>query len=191
MAPHLPDRTIARARRGDRTAQREVVEAWWPQLCRWARLECPDPHTAEDGLQDALVRLLRAFGSFDPARPLGPWLHGVVRNACRDARSRSSRHAGREGPLQQEPSATPVDLARRVDLSRGAQQALAALDALPPRRRAVIELVDWQGLTPAEAARELQITPSAARAHLTYARRAMRAHLLTEAPHLRAVVRNS
>jgi RNA polymerase sigma-70 factor (ECF subfamily) len=50
----------------------------------------------------------------------------------------------------------------------------AALDALPPRQRVLMELVELEGFTPTQAAELLEISPATARWHLHTARGALR-----------------
>ncbi|MGH2371439.1 MAG: dihydropteroate synthase, partial [Chloroflexota bacterium] len=52
---------------------------------------------AEDALQDAVVVALRRIGELRDAAAAGPWLHAIVRNACR-MRLRAT-HAHRAEPL--------------------------------------------------------------------------------------------
>jgi RNA polymerase sigma-70 factor (ECF subfamily) len=173
---------LHRATRGDRAALKRVVVEWWPRMVRWAVVFCGDAQVAEDAVQEALVRLLRHIRSFDPERPLGPWLKRLVHNACRDELSRRARTSEREAPTTElaQPSPAPGP-ERALDLDRASRQAIAAFEALTPRQRQILDRVDLQDHSPAEVAADLGITAGAVRNQLFTARRAVRAHLVRTA----------
>ena len=50
-----------------------------------------DPVVAEEALQETWIHAIEAAGRFDAARPLVPWLVGVLKNKCREARRRERR----------------------------------------------------------------------------------------------------
>lgn len=165
---------LERATRGDRAALRRVVDHWIPTIRRWAWLYCSDRALAEDAVQESLVRLLRFIDRYDPSRPFGPWLKALVHNACRsEIVGQARRHDREEPPTGAEP-APCVRLDRGLDLARATAQVHAAFRTLSPRQRQIFDLVDLQGLTPKEAAAELELTPGAVRGQLFAARRALR-----------------
>lgn len=171
---------LRRATRGDRAALRHVVDQWIPRIRRWAFVFCGDPTVAEDAVQESLVRLLRFISRYDPDRPFGSWLKALVRNACRDEVARRGRTEAREvEPTTTEP-ASSQRLDRALDLSMAVDQVHVAFRELAPRQREIFDLVDLQGISPSEAARELGLSPGAVRAQLAAARRALRERLTTD-----------
>jgi RNA polymerase sigma-70 factor (ECF subfamily) len=173
---------LHRATHGDRAALKRVVTEWWPRMVRWSVVFCGDAQLAEDAVQDALVRVLRHISSFDPERPLGPWLKRLVHNACRDQLARHSRHEDRETPTAELPAtgrAPSTD--RALDLDRASRLAVAAFERLTPRQREILDRVDLQGHSPHEVAEALEITAGAVRNQLFAARRAVRTHLVRTA----------
>lgn len=165
---------------------------WWPQVRRWALYTCGDAVLADDAAQDALVRLLRHLPSWDPARPLGPWLRQIVRRAGIDMLAARSRDAARLQTLDDlsAHSSTPgVD--RALDLAQEAARAKAAFTSLTPRQREALTLVDLDGLTAVEAAQRMAIEPSAVRAHLTQGRRALRTWLLRRGHDVRLLLQET
>ena len=157
-----PDEVVLRAAvAGDRQAQGAIARLYYPRMRRWALLESGDPMSAEEAVQEALVRWVRHSGTFDLSKPFTPWLRTLVRNACRDAKRGRWRVLeflpwGRRAP----------DIERRVALSQAANKALSAFSQLTPRQREVVDLVDLQGLSAVEAAEELGMSPATARVHL-------------------------
>jgi RNA polymerase sigma factor (sigma-70 family) len=175
---------LAAARSGERTGIDAFTRWIWPQVRRLALVVVGDPTLADDAAQEATLRILRALPSFDASRPFGPWMRTITRNTARNTRNRADPPSA-DGPDR----AAPADLERRLDLDAAASSALRAFMDLPDRQRELIELCDHQGLTPAEAAAELDIHPTTARTGLHAARQALRRALLAERPDLLDLLR--
>jgi len=134
---------------GSKDAAEEIVRRHMPNAYRTAFFITGDPHMAEDVVQDAFERALRAIDRFDASRPFGPWLHGIVSNRAVDLlRAQNglvaldeTRIAGRD----------PYELA---DCSR---ELLAALAALSADRRVVVVLRLIFGYSPKEVAEILEV----------------------------------
>lgn len=167
MNSPTPDSALLlRARRGDRAAQEQIARAWFPSMRRWALLETADPVAADEVVQDALVRFVRHAHTWDGERPFGTWLRTIVRNVARSRRPRSD--------APEIDASTPSRLERSLDLGRTARAALQALAELPVRQREVLDLCDWQGRSPREAAVELDLEPATVRVHLHRGRKRLR-----------------
>jgi RNA polymerase sigma-70 factor (ECF subfamily) len=170
----MKDESLQRAVSGDREALRRVVDLWWPQIRRWALYQCADATLAEDAVQEALVRLVRFIPSYDPLRPFGPWLRTLVRHACHDQLARQSLDRKRHTPVQETMLTSPSAPGRDLDLSRAAREVIRQFEELSPRQREIIDLVDLQGMAPADAAVHLGISAKAVRSQLSDARRRLR-----------------
>ncbi len=173
------------AQGGDRRALDELAERWWTRIRQWAFVEIGDRAAIDDASQDALVKLLDRIDRYDASRPFAPWLRALVRNTCRDQR-RKARPTAQVAEL-----ADFRDPGRQVDLHSGAERALRAFASLTNRQRQVVELCDRQGLSPSEAAAELEIAPGTARSLLHQGRRRLRLELLAERPELLDLLRET
>jgi len=185
--PNDDNRLVAAARDGDPDATNHLSRAIWPQVRRIALAVTGNPTLADDAAQDAMLRILRALPAFDLSRPLGPWVRTITRNTARNTRDR------RDAPVvpPATPPSTQPDLERRMDLDAAASSALTAFADLTPRQREIIELCDHQGLSPTEAAAELDIAPGTARSTLRAARAALRRRLLAQRPDLLDLLRGT
>jgi RNA polymerase sigma-70 factor, ECF subfamily len=108
-----------------------------------------------------------------------PWLLAVANNATRNA-DRSLRRHHRLLARLPEPAAVPdiaEDAARRADDERAMRRILAELRTLGEPERGVIALVDWAGLSYAEAATALGIPVGTVRSRLARAREQLRDRL--------------
>src|SRR5882757_2472351 len=81
---------------GDAGAYRLFLEAVTPYLRalalrRGARFGAPGSD-AEDVVQEVLLAIHLKRGSWDAARPIGPWISTIVRNKMIDSMRRRGRH---------------------------------------------------------------------------------------------------
>jgi RNA polymerase sigma-70 factor (sigma-E family) len=134
----------------------EAYRLYRPGLVKLAAFIVSDQATAEDVVQDVFARLHQRWDMLDdPGNPL-PYLRTAVVNGCRSAirrRGRAQRQAEHDSP------SPPLSTEESVLLSEDRQQVLAALAALTRRRREVLVLRYYVGLSEAEIAATLGISP--------------------------------
>jgi RNA polymerase sigma-70 factor (ECF subfamily) len=142
---------------GDEDAVRTVYARHAGTLLAVATAALRDPGLAEECVQEAFLRAWRAAPSFDPARPLGPWLVTIARRVAIDIyRREACRPRAGDGLPGREPAEPAVDLAR-LERSATVGRVRAALDRLAPEERAVVRLVHLDGRTHREAAARLGV----------------------------------
>jgi RNA polymerase sigma-70 factor (ECF subfamily) len=89
MAIYVDDRELLAAHRaGDTEAFEELAREYHSALYGHAykRLMCNE--SAEDAVQETLVRAYRALPNFGGEHRLGPWLHRIMANVCLDEAKR-------------------------------------------------------------------------------------------------------
>jgi RNA polymerase sigma-70 factor, ECF subfamily len=138
------------------------------------------PADAEDLVQDTLVRAFRALDRFDGAYPRA-WLLTILRNAHAN-RNRRRRPVllrdGDDAPGALDRLAPRVPASEDVVMTDQFEAGVAqALDALPDKHRAVIALVDIDGLSYQQAADALGIPRGTVMSRLHRARARIRAAL--------------
>lgn len=133
------------------------------------RLVTDGAQSAEDIVQEAWLRAVRAIATFERRSSLRSWLLGFVVNIAHEARRRAGT-----GPVYladpPEQAAGPGDPLTIVALGR-------EIDALPPGYRAVLLLHDLGGFTHEEIGALLEIEVGTSKSQLARARRAVRARL--------------
>lgn len=149
-------------------------------LYRVARSITRNPTDAEDLVQDTMVRAYNAILRFDGRHPRA-WLLTIMRNA------QINRVRRRRPGLLQDPDATMAQLADEDSGELGPEGLVVepvfdaavekALATLPDKFRAVVELVDIQGLSYQEAADALGVPTGTIMSRLHRARRRIRTHL--------------
>lgn len=132
----------------------EVFRLHRADLVRLAAFIVGDRGTGEDVVQDVFVRVHQRGQPLDG--DLLPYLRAAVVNSCRNAVRRRllvRRHAEKHAPCP------PLTAEEAAMLSEDRRQVLAALAALPPRRREVLVLRFYLELSEAETAAMLGISP--------------------------------
>lgn len=147
---------VERVLAGEADAFRELVEAHGRALHRLAYRMTGSAETAEDVVQEALLRAYRGLESFTGGSGLGTWLHRIAANLALDHLRKRKRERQRFVPLEtddgrteQAPSDAPgpdrLTLSREVD-----RQVEDALNALSPMERTAFVLRHFEHQTSAE-----------------------------------------
>jgi RNA polymerase sigma-70 factor (ECF subfamily) len=144
----------------------------------WAGRFTDDADAADDVAQEVLIGLERRVKRFHGASRFSTWLFAVTRNVALSQRRREQRRAMLLERRMESRSAEIAVAESDPDAARLASLALQYFDALPNRQRSIFEMVDLQGMTPAEAARQLGMEQVTVRAHLFKARRTIRSRML-------------
>jgi RNA polymerase sigma-70 factor, ECF subfamily len=175
----IPDGDLVRlARDGDPAAFRLLVERHLPMArARAARL-CPQPHDADDAVQDAFLQAFLALDRLrDPDR-FAAWLGGIVANVCRAQRRRPPLTLLGDWPENLHPASAGT-LPSAEDLDR--EDALSrAVAGLPPGQRHAVTAFYYAD----QPASEIASTPGAAKASLHKARRRLREYITAHRPDL-------
>jgi RNA polymerase sigma-70 factor, ECF subfamily len=147
---HSSDARLVRgAQRGSREAAGSLFARHWPRAWRAALAVTGRPALADDVAQDAFERAFARLQTFDASRPFAPWLHRIVVNRALDVLRQERRlvHVG------DPPEGTPAWDQPAVE----DPEALAALAALAPERRAVVVLRHLLDYSPPEIAEMLDL----------------------------------
>jgi len=130
------------------------------ELVRLAVLMVGDAATAEDVVQDVYASLHSRAHQHQPEDPL-PYVRAAVLNGCRSALRRRgiARRVTLVHRASQRHDQTLASAESEVILSEERRQVLAALSRLPRRRREVLALRYYLGLSEAEIAAVLGISP--------------------------------
>lgn len=134
-----------------------------------------DLHSAEDVVQESLVKAAKYWKSFRKEASFRTWLYRIVINTLHDFRVVE----GRRNPVSQSLSEQPVDRARTNPDQRLLQNELAdvvaqQVSALPPRQREVLVLTAYEGLSIAETAATLEMSEANVNSNLHAARKRLR-----------------
>ncbi len=128
----------------------------------------------DDLFQSVFLKVHAAAGTYDPARPLAPWIFTIVANTVRNHfRGRPQDQGATPGP---EPAdlADPAPDPERVAQGRQTVARLeAAMAALPLAQREVLVLIAFGDLRQQEVAEALDLPLNTVKTHLRRARLAL------------------
>lgn len=180
---------IRAAQSGERSAFDELVRRTYVDLFSLAVRLTGNEEDARDVVQDAYLRAWRGIDRFRGDAQLSTWLYRITANCASTHLARRRRH--RTEPLR--PGFDPVELRHDLQPESATESAIdldrlaRAVDALPPKLRAVVVLRDVYGLTHEAIATELGISLSAAKVRLHRARKRLRDTVFEEKGAARAV----
>src|SRR5205823_7094329 len=161
---------LARFRRGHRDAFACLVRRYENELYGYLRRYLGDGTLAEDVFQNTFLQVYLKVASYEPGRPVRPWLYTIATNQAIDALRRHGRHQAvslnqaREALSPGEPDELGGSLDAKsvdpVDAAHAEERRLlvrAAVDGLPDFLRQVVILGYYQGLKYREIADILRI----------------------------------
>jgi RNA polymerase sigma-70 factor (ECF subfamily) len=146
------------------------LESWLERLHEesfaWALNCCGgDRVRAEDVLQSAYVRVISGRAVFGGRSLFRTWLFGVIRRVALEEHRRVRIERARILALEHPAAQTVADQGACPDDFESARALQGALAQLPDRQREVLQLVFYQDMSIAEAARVMEISVGSARTH--------------------------
>jgi RNA polymerase sigma-70 factor (ECF subfamily) len=172
------DAAMDRFARGEETAFDDLYRLAAPRVRSFLLRMCGDPALADDLVQDTLLRVSQARGSFEEGASALPWVLAIARNAFFDHTRRARTRADY---LRSARSAAPSVAApeTRGDEMLVAREMLVVvretLDALPVAQREAFVLLRFEGLSVADASQVLGTTESSVKIRAFRAYEALRA----------------
>lgn len=142
---------LAAAQLGDADAYRAFLKAIIPFVRAIARRRCWSDDMAEDVVQDALLTVHRVRHTYQPGRPVEPWLAAIAVRRSIDAARKRGR-IGRQEVFNEAAYETFADTRANEPLEADASRTLARMaEGLSRRQREAIELVKVREMSLAEA----------------------------------------
>ncbi|HET6509663.1 MAG TPA: sigma-70 family RNA polymerase sigma factor [Baekduia sp.] len=144
-------------------------ERYRRRLVRFARGFVPGGQAdAEDVVQEAMVRAVRALRNGSRPESLGPWLHRITRNCALDLTASRRRHPVVELADHAHPPTEDAEAA--VERSMGVRGLVADVGRLPDTQRSALVLRELEGRSYVDIADELNVTVPAVKSLLVRAR---------------------
>ncbi|RPE01220.1 sigma-70 family RNA polymerase sigma factor [Candidatus Pantoea deserta] len=159
-AQHWPA-LMARAQAGDKDAYNQLLKAMVPAIRALVRKKIADDALVEDVIQDTLLAIHRVRHTYDPRRPLLPWVAAIASARAIDA----LRQRGRNREVQDE-EALRAQPAEQNDAGAGQEALTGYLGSLPERQRQIVESVHLREQSLAQAAAETNLSLSAVKSLL-------------------------
>ncbi|MDD5657729.1 MAG: RNA polymerase sigma factor [Elusimicrobia bacterium] len=172
-------------------AQRRLVEEYSERGYQFAFGLCGNSEDAKELVQEAFYRILRKWDSYDAGQPLEGWFLGILRNLYMDSLKRYERRhgvsldaplAGRSGgdlnlaDAMADPNEEAL-LDRLCRRNLGAR-VRRALDGLSREHKAVLTLLDIEGLTYGQIGQVMDCPLNTVRSRVNRARAALKKVIL-------------
>lgn len=145
---------------------KRVVKQYTPYAYTIAFRLTGDQSAAWDLTQNAMLRVLKSFHTYDPSYSVEQWLHRIIRNLFIDCKRLEKRRmeAPLELPVEEDrlsPAETLVDPSPTPEKNLETQSRRTAvqdaLSALPVETRMAVAMVDLEGYSYEDAAQILEI----------------------------------
>ncbi len=145
------ERLLAAAQHGDAAAYRTFLKEIIPFVRTIARRRCWSPDMVEDVVQDVLLTVHRVRHTYQPERPVEPWLAAIVVRRSIDATRKRGRIGGQE-VYNEAAYETFADPDAKDPLDGDISRTLARMtEGLPRGQKEAIELVKIKEMSLAEA----------------------------------------
>ena len=168
---------MERIKSGDHQAFAQLVERHTGLFYSAAYRMCSDAQEAEDTVQDAFLKLWQRPEVFDPNKgaKFTTWFYRVVTNLAIDKGRRKKPQAGAEVLDYMADKAPLAD--DRLENKEKENVLEAAIQALPKRQKAALNLCFYEGLSNKEAAEVLGVGVKGLESLLMRAKKALREDL--------------
>lgn len=155
---------MACAQGGDQAAYNRLLKAMVPLIRKVARRRIDDPSLIEDVVQDTLLTIHRVRATYDPSRPILPWVSAIAASRAIDALRKRGRRLAREVHDDDALNAYADDA---VSYDTGAAQNIRdRLSRLPDRQREMVEMVHLREMSLNDAAKHSQLSIGAVKSLL-------------------------
>ena len=150
---------------GSMAAFEALHTALGPQLRGYLAALCRDPGRVDDLLQDTFLQVHRARHTYQPGRPVRPWVYAIARNVFLMSRRAAGRRARWEVLADEELPELPVPA--EVESLADRDTVARALARVGEERREAVMLHHVMGMSFREIGQALGISEGAAkvRAH--------------------------
>lgn len=166
------DAIIYLFQQGEENAFATIYKLQYPAIYYYARHFVPDAQDARDITTETFVKLWKLRANFDNIHKISTFLHITTRNACIDVLRHKKWKAGKQQQLIQllmeddeamiARNNSPMAAATRFvhGLAEGEllNRIYAAIEKLPPQRKAIFKMSFLEGMKNGEIAGHLQIS---------------------------------
>ena len=169
------------ARQGDDEAYRRLlgqVAVWLRAVVRRGLVSAGrGPAESEDVVQETLLAVHLKRETWDPSRPIGPWLRAIARHKLAD----HLRRRGFHDHVDIDEWSNAPELAVEVE-TPAAIDSRRLLASLPERQRTIVQEISLEGHSAADVAARLGMSEGAVRVALHRALKALAAFYRREQP---------
>lgn len=185
-APERDAHLVARARRGDQNAFRQLVLAYQERIFVVVRGMVRNQEDARDIAQDVFVKAYASLDSFRGQSSFYTWLYRIAVNMAIDFRRKMDRKPSSSYDDQREadgaegafvPDSSRFSPERALKDKELGQHIMAAVEQLPEEQRTAIILRELEGLSYKEIAEVMGCSQGTVMSRLFYGRKKLQERL--------------
>jgi RNA polymerase sigma-70 factor (ECF subfamily) len=148
-----------------------IWQAFHARLLAFIARRVPDRDSAEDVLQEVMLRVHRHAGQLERSSAVGAWVHQIARNAIADHYRQAAVRQERPAGIDLDREETPIPEQTAAELRSELAGCLhPLLERLPEIYREALSLTEIEGLTQAGAAARLGLSTSGMKSRVQRAR---------------------
>ncbi len=162
---------LARHRRGETGAFTELLSAYRRPVYNYLFRCGLDTATRDDLFQDIFLKIHLNAASYEPARPLRPWVFTIAANTVRNhLRDRGKRDEVLAHAMPEQAAHPAPGTQRRAEQRETLSWLAEAIGTLPLEQREVLVMVSIEGMALSEVAEALQTPVNSVKTRLRRAR---------------------
>ena len=175
------NKLIERASGGDPAAFNRLMEMHEKRMYAVALRMCGNREDAQDCLQEAMLRVYRAIGSFKGQSSFGTWVYRITMNTCLDElrRKKNKQSTSLDNMLDQgwsptDDSASPEKKVMQIEMRKSISKSI---QELPEDMRSAVIMRDIHGYSYDEIADMLNVNVGTIKSRISRGREKLREKL--------------
>ncbi|SDJ88787.1 RNA polymerase sigma-70 factor, ECF subfamily [Catalinimonas alkaloidigena] len=171
---------ISRLQAGDKAAFETIYLHYYPQFEAFARFELKNEELARDAVHDVFLTLWSKRASLDPSLSLKSFLYTCLKNRILNLIKAQHNALLRNGQVVEQQLLASHDTELSFGTHEGMQRLSAHLAALPEKRRKIVEMHFFQGLSYPEIAQRVDLSVNTVKMYVSQSARDLKAIIENE-----------
>lgn len=160
---------VVQAQSGQQTFYRQFLEEVYPFILMVVKRKVGSLMEAEDVSQECLMAIHKSLASYDPSRPIKPWILALVKFKICD-HFRALEKKSQEVAWPEHFDVTNPDESSNIEETKGVKEEyLKLIGQVPENARKALILVKIDGLTYKEASEQLGVNEATLRKRVSRA----------------------
>lgn len=172
---------VAGLKKHDEAAFQVLYERYSRKIYLTAYRILRDEDLARDAMQESLINVYRAIGTFRGESKLSTWISRITVNVCLEMIRRNKKHQNRvEEDISENwtlPDSTALDPLKRAEQRELSRKVHSAMARIGKKHRQVVAMHDLEGFTIKEIAEGLNVAEGTIKSRLFYGREALKKYL--------------
>ncbi len=174
---------IDKLKEADNGAFQELFRQFGQRIFRTAIRILREEESAKDAVQETMINIHRAAGTFRGEARLGTWINRITVNVCLEMIRKNRKHSNRTEEDVSEHltlrASEDLDPHRKAIRAEAHRRVARALDRLSRKHRVVVRMHDLEGFTIREIAEQVGVAEGTIKSRLFYGREELKRQLVS------------